>query len=403
MAQFSVCEICDKLRSVSSLTPKTAENDGIPASKTSLSNAILYALEAVREALRRVRNLLDLLEPLHIRRKYPLDFQIAILWSYSSSMVKWKSLIRFFWPDLQGVLEFHAHFHRFLTLACLSQLDDFLVSKRVLSESLLLSICYEEICAMEDDPTVNIQARQHTLASLRHCILHVYRNTFPKTATRDKHKRESDMYREMFYYNISPHTRELLPEGYRPPPRGFYARDLVRRQEEQLTDTSYHLSSQGYSMELRIPSPVEAYFPAEIAAIFNLTRNQRDVFEKIAQKSLMTLPTWIRKDALEFSPWSLSIALKAFLKDFDFESCRRRESFFLLQAITVASFLVWDLVMYFCERGGTLLQLWDIGARITTDSFALEAFLIKRIASGKGASLLVERGILKRRPEKASP
>jgi hypothetical protein len=402
LAQLSEREICDKLRYASSLPPKTAENDGIPATTRSFSDAFLTAKEATLKVLHRVRNLLDLLEPLHFRKMIPLDSDLTILWSYSYSMIRWKSTICFLWPDLQHVLEYYEHFHRCLTLDLLGQLDVLLVSKYTPYHSLVFNICYDEISAMEDDPTVNIQARQHTLASLRHCIFHVYRNTFPKTPTRDKHKRESHMDMATIYQNCFPQTCELLPEGFQPRPSGYVAHILVRSPKEQPTVLTDCTSSQGSSEQLGSLSLVKAYVPAEITTIFNLTRDQWDVFEKFAQQSLAECSTWIRGNILHFSPWSISIALRAFINGFDLESFWEQETGAFLGAIIAVSFLVWDLVMDFCERDGTSLQSLDLGSRITTDRVALEAFLIKEIASSEEASLLVARGILKRRPEKAS-
>jgi hypothetical protein len=411
LVQLSGREICDKLRFASSRPPNTVENDGIPATTRSFSDAFLAAKEATLKVLHRVRNLLDLLEPLHFRRMFPLDSDLAVLWSYSFSMMRWKNAIRVFWSDLQDVLESHEYFHRFLTLVCLVNLDVLLVSKTASKSFLLLNIYCEGISAVEDTATVEYAARQHTLVALRHHIFHVYRKMFSKISTHNKHERDSDKLFAGLCYQAFPRTSELLPEGYQSLPYMSFIQILNQNlsqgrwltYREPLVTTNDPTGSQDSLRQKESLFRVEAYLPAEIAAIFGISKARLDCYEEMYQNKLLAgLPEPSKLEMLHLSQWSLSLGFRVFLDEFDFENGDEPQIDVLLEAILLSSFTVLHKACEFHLRRGALMGSLDLWELAMTDRVALEAFLIQSIAGGEEASLLVAHGILKRRPGKIS-
>jgi hypothetical protein len=411
MSQLSDREICDKLQSTSSCSSKTAQDGDSSAIAISVPRVFQAAIKATRKVLNRVRKLLDLLEPLHFRQMFPLDSGLAVLWSYSYSMIRWKSAIHVFWPDLQDVLESHEYFHRFLTLVCLVHLDALLVSKTASDSFLLLNIYCEGISAVEDTATVEYAARQHTLVALRHYIFHVYRKMFSKISTHNKHERDYDKLFAGFCWHVFPRTSELLPEGYqsRPYMSSIQVLNWNLSQEKWLTygeplvTTNDPTGSQDSLRQNDSLFRVEAYLPAEIAAIFGISKARLACYEEMFQNMLLAgLPESSKLGMLHLSRWSLSFGFRVFLDEFDFENGDEPQIDVLLEAILLSSFTVWDKACEFHHRRGALigsLAPWELAM---TDRVALEAFLIQSIASGQEASLLVSCGILKRCPGKRS-
>ena len=91
-------------------------DDGFPAQ--TLGGPAKSHLEAVTmtvfRILKRLRDFLDVMEPLHIRRifVYYMEEYTIMFWSYFFSIVRWKSAILFLWPDLEDVLDLHEKFVR---------------------------------------------------------------------------------------------------------------------------------------------------------------------------------------------------------------------------------------------------------------------------------------------------
>ena len=377
------------------------------------------SLAVVQNLLRRVRILLDLIEPLHVRRLSTPEsgtpdlwsYSFVMLWSYSFSMVRWKSAICFFWPDLKNALDLHENVHRGLHQPFLRRVDNYLSSGHPHLAALFLTVLYEGVAIIEPTSSVNIPMKEFFLLSATHHLLHLYRRIVPTSPVRKGSKEQAGLVNAMRQFNSFPKTSKLMPAAFwlhweRPSALRFlrYHRaqsSSARTSKRTTMSATEPASSQKSSKQLAHLSSPKAYFPTQIPVIFDVNTEMMDVLHEMAHDDKLGPSRSFRETMLEFSPWAISIALKVVLNEIEIESCTESQKPDLLFVLTNVSLRVWEFCGMFRAQSGQIAQVEIVDGCIVRHQDEVETNLIESLASDEMTEFLIWGMKFKRRLKKA--
>ena len=373
-------------------------NDGFPpiiVGGSALSDED-NVMNVVVRLLRRVRPLLDFLEPLQVRQYYESVSSLAMVGRYSFSLVRWKSTICFFYPYLKDALDCHESFHPCIQQDFRQRLDDRLASKTDpgMLKIDLLNAWYEGLSTIEDTSMVDIAAKEHLLSSLTHHILHIYHMELPTPSARNELMRPVYMRKAILIYNTFPRSIGLLPATYRCLPDKGSAQRLMQMHDERSTlgtraiATTKPTSSPKSSEETEYTKGT--YIPARLAVIFGLKPDEMLSLEQSAREHLLTVPEPIGVEMLGYSSWTLSLGFRAFMVRYDIERCTDGHKFRILACMTIYSRAVRQLCIDFHHQTGALDKLATFGEMIMTNRSELEDFIIERLASDEFNLAMIE-------------
>jgi len=257
-------------------------------------------------------------------------------------MIKWRSAICLFRPDLEDALDIHEAYHRGHHQYLLWVIDNCITSGRSLEAAKWLTVCYNGVIAMEHTPLVDVPVKEFILSSATNHLLHLYRSLLPASPIRETSSRQNEMIDLLVFFMSFPRTSKLLPARYQSTPENHRALirvlQLGKRWETAKTD------SQGSTKQTERSSAPNAYLPAEFIATFGLTTEESALYEKTAQSSLLKCPDSLRTEALELSPWTISVAFRAYLDEFDITTGPASNKQFVAVKVLMDSFYIWDLI-----------------------------------------------------------
>ena len=278
----------------------------------------------IPELVERLRSFLDFIEPLHVRRLFPVSSQLWVLWSYSLSILKWEEEISSFCPSLKHDLYSHRFYHcHILRPFFLYSLDHMEILGDYFQVALWLNVWYEALLAMDKNAITSSSAKDHLQSSLVDRILHIYRSLFP-TGTAGKPSQRKELDNRAKQLSLFPSTTGLLPSHYRHFPMGNVARDILRqpktpiRLEENLPLGKADPHCQK-PPEHSFPA-LKAYVPAQLLAMLGLDTETQDFsadlqwmepIEVHIRENLKTYDAKVQKEILDFSPYTFSIGTKA--------------------------------------------------------------------------------------------
>jgi len=392
-AELSDMDISTKLLSTLSHPLKVAWEDGLPPVTIWHSKIACRgdAATVVERLLRRVRNLLDILEPLH-----PKQFALSvskpnIALNYSFSLSRWRSAICFFMPDLEDELNFHEHYHRYTLRESLWKLDRSISSGRYNYAAGLLSILYEGISGMRNTSTVNASAKEHLLSSLQYHALHLYRRQYSKSPAINPsmwwdHPSDGKLLCHLLYTQIS----EPMPASYRLNPYGItvYVSSRIHKDPSLLDCIRMAITAAALQndramrdtidrFEQLILSPMMgAYFPERVLTGFGMSTEKADVLDGVIQKRLDEIDSDFTDDMHDMSPWSLSIGLRAFFDRADVGKHTKRSKESILTYIMLSSVSAWDVCVNYHRRSGAPGEYPDLWNMTMTDRYAMEALMM---------------------------
>ncbi|CAN9433584.1 unnamed protein product [Alternaria alternata] len=275
------------------------------------------------ELVERLRNFLDFMEPLHVRQFITLS-SLPVLWSYSSSIIKWQKIIGSLWPSLKDDLHFHKeyHIHRLRPIS-LHLLDHMEYFGDYCAVALMLNVWYEEISAMDKNLITSSSVKDHLQSSLADRILHIYRSLFP-TSTAGKTLRTKGFESPALALSLFHSTTGLLPSHYRQLSMGDIAWNLLLRQKTSIRSDE-NLSSEKADPHCQKPPEhsfpaLKAYVPAQLLAMLGLDTETQDFsanskwmepVEVCILKQLANYDAKVQKEILGLSPYTLSVGTKA--------------------------------------------------------------------------------------------
>lgn len=390
--ELSDMEISNKLLSTLSHPLEVAWEDGFPPVTIGHSKraCLRDAANVVERLVRRVHNILDILEPLHFRQFIPsLSHRITTL-SYSFSLIRWRSAICFFMPDLEDALNFHEQYHRYYVGGTLWDLECYISSGQYDLATVLLTLLHEGILGINNTSTVNNSAKEHLLASLKYHALHLYRRIFSKspvikTTLRD-HRSEGLAW---FHYQF-PHTLGLLPASYRPGTygRSVYKLSLMQKHLSYLdcikttigraseNDGACHHAIDHFKQLSISSTSLKAYFPARVLTIFGMNPEKSDFLEGVVQQRLDDVDPDFADDMHDMSPWSLSIGLRAFFDRADIGEHTKKSKESILTHIMLSSLSVWDVCLDCHRQSGASGEYPDLRNMTMNDRHTMEALMM---------------------------
>lgn len=353
-------------------------DDGLPPVTVNYPNIphVLFRLVG------RVRDLLDVLEPLHFRQHDANISRWETIWSYYFSIVRWKHAIRFCWPDLEDTLDLFENLQRPFLRAFFRRLDGFVSSKRYADAIIDLNVCYEGIANMEDSPMVDIDAKRNLLKSLQHHILHIYREVFPKTPKQHLSRRSDEIDRLGRFWSLFSHTSSWLPDNVRCCQLGHIGEDLLKSQKnnstpEHATTTvpNHEHSLESHQQVKRFLLP-DSYIPAKMAAILGMNKVTVDAMAQLIREDSFDCEPVVRDFELRFSAWTSSLVLRAIFAQYDVEKGTEKAMTAITVLVSNYSSEVWVLLGDFMSRPGAPEMSEGIADYMMTNRDMLEAFVI---------------------------
>jgi hypothetical protein len=165
-------------------------------------------------ALKEICDILDILEPRHIRQVWRRSWSTLSLWSYSFSMLRRRKAILALKPSMKNTLDTLTQLHCWRFESLLFSLDDMRVYKNMSFAAWQIIVAYEGICSMAPSDMVNDAAKDHLRSVLKQrvsCLLHML---FPSRSCTNKLQREKLRNNTEMYNNYSS-ISELLRSEYR--------------------------------------------------------------------------------------------------------------------------------------------------------------------------------------------
>jgi len=374
--------------SLASSLPRSLEfelNDGLPPLTFDGFTSRFFSNLTSRLALH-VRDLLDILEPLHVRQVVPDLADPVIFWSYSFSMVRWKKAICFFRPYLKDALDFYRGLHRLGHRFLLQRFERLFITKRYDDLVTYLNIWYEGISNMEDDPMVDIRAKKNLLDFFKHHIFHMYREIFPKIRRSNKARQSDDIDVKVCLSSLFSRTSSLLPENVRFFRLGYIGAALLEIQRddftwEQATTTvgNHEPSLEPHQQVRRFPLP-NPCVPAKMAVILGMETEMADLVDLLHQELLLKQNTLHHSLAFEYSAWTLSLVLRALFVQFDVENCADKAIRPIIFLLSTFSPTIWDLLSGLASRDNVpqtseSVADWIMASRDVLEAFVIDSFI----------------------------
>ena len=329
-----------------------------------------------------VRDLLDMIEPLHVRQFSTDDLSLAIYWSYSFSIVKWKNAICYFRPYLKDALDFHDSLHRHGHHLVLRHLEGLFNTKQYDDMITYLNVYYEGISNMEDGPMVDIHTKRKLLDLLKHHIFHIYREMFPKARGSKKARRSDDIYMMAKVLSLYSRTSSLLPEKFRSCRLGFIGRTFLQYQRREFTSEQHTTTVRNHEPSLEVHQRVERsplpypYIPAKLAVFLRMDTEIVELVDSRSREHLLTRSTLHQSLAIEYSPWSLSLVLRALFVHFDVENGTGKAIDPMIGLLSGFSFMVWELLIDLAGQYNIPQTPENIADWLMTNLDVLEVFVI---------------------------
>jgi hypothetical protein len=303
---------------------KKKSGSTLPTTTDNVKSAWRAVLIMIHELVERLRSFLDFIEPLHVRRLFPVSSQLWVLWSYYLSIFKWEKEISSSCPSLKDDLYSHRFFHlHILRPSFLRLLDHMDILGDYFQVALWLNVWYEALLAMDKNAIISSSAKDHLQSSLADRILHIYRSLFP-TGTAGKPSRRKELEDRAKQLSLFPSTAGLLPSRYRHLPMGNVAQGILRQQKTSIrSDENLPLENADPHCQKppKHPFPMlKAYVPAQLFVILGLdteTQNSStdtywmEPVEVRIRKHLNTYDAKVQSEILDFSPYIMSIGTKA--------------------------------------------------------------------------------------------
>jgi hypothetical protein len=284
-------------------------------------------IDMIYDLVERLRSFLDFMEPLHVRRFSPSFSFPPVLWSYSSSIIKWQKAIGSLWPSLKDDLYFHKEYHiHTMRPISLKSLDHIYLGDYFLA-ALWLNVWYEEILAMDKNLMTSSSAKDHLQSSLADRILHIYRSLFP-TSTAGKASRTKGLDGQAIALSLFPSTTGLLPSHIRHLPMGDIALAILPHRKISICAYENLLAEKAdphCQKPPKHPFPMlKAYVPAQLFVILGLDIDMQvsstdsqwmGPVEVCIRKHLENYDAGFQKEILDVSPYTVSIGTKALFND----------------------------------------------------------------------------------------
>ena len=278
----------------------------------------------IHELVERLRSFLDFMEPLHIRRFFPVSSFPPVLWSYSLSIFKWEKEIGSFWSSLKDDLYLHRFYHlHTMRPIFLHSLDHMEILGDYVDIAFWLNVWYEALLAMDKNAITSSSAKDHLQSSLADRILHIYRSLFPTSAT-GKASRIKGFDSFAVIFSLFPSTIGLLPSHYLQFSMGSVALGMLRYQKTSIRsdeDLSPEKADPHCQKPPEHPFPMlEAYVPVQLFGFLDLDPETQgfgtdtqwmEPIEVRVREHLKTYDAKVQKEILDFSPYTLSTGTKA--------------------------------------------------------------------------------------------
>jgi hypothetical protein len=232
-------------------------------------------VQGVLELLEPVRNILDIIEPQHLRQVWPNRYNVLTLLSYGFSIVRWRRAILCLKPSLEHQLNDLEHIHRGLLQALVVDLDNRDCYRCKGYAGFQLTIMLEAVCSMESS-MIGEAAKEHFKSALIDRLLYVLCVLLPTNSTIGKLQREK-VQQCVELFSTFPSTAGLLPQEYRDKSSGRCQRLILSTHRNSVGSQWGSSMDKAYvndQKSLRLsegPFPVLlAYVPARFLAAFGL-------------------------------------------------------------------------------------------------------------------------------------
>ncbi|KAF2866556.1 hypothetical protein BDV95DRAFT_622906 [Massariosphaeria phaeospora] len=336
--------------------------------------------EVALDLFKPFRNILDIIEPRHIRQVWPKSWNSFSYLSYSFSMVRWRRVILSLEPSMKDTLDAFEKILYWRLPQLLDSLDNLGTYKDKFSLVYIITILHEGICSMEPSGMVDILEKKRLLFVLEDrlsCLLHMI---FPLGSTMKKLDREK-LRRRAAMYNIHLNTSRLLPPEYHDC-SPIHVDTIILGTHRNSPSSQWGSAMVVHSLNYdEPPKPPEglfplllAYIPARFMAAFGLDiekfgRIGQDINHpshyhvNIACRAIQDIvnryPLSLREALFSSTPVALSIGITAFSNILAAKSYSKGQKSGLLSLVILISTVVYD--QFACFTGAEARTGKEIG------------------------------------------